>query len=101
MHKTRRANTVTATIAALAAIVAGSIDTQAQPSAEMQSQARALAQVCRGDYTRLCSTVQPGGGRVLACLQQHLAELSAECRGVIPRAEALRSKAAQTGALPR
>ena len=83
--KIRQTGIVTATIAALAVTVAGSIDAQTQASAEMQSQRRALAQVCRGDYARFCSTVQPGGGRVLACLQQHLGELSAECRGVIPR----------------
>jgi hypothetical protein len=100
--KLRRNNVVITATIALAAIMAGCIDGQAQqPSPELANQARALAMTCRGDFTRFCAGVQPGGGRGLACLQQHLSELTAECRSAIPRAEALRSKAAETGAPPR
>jgi Cysteine rich repeat len=101
--KLRRNNiAITATVA-FAAIMAGCIDAraQAQPSPEVASQARALALTCRADFTRFCSSVRPGGGRGLACLQQHLSELTPECRSAIPKAEALRSKAAETGAPPR
>ena len=94
---TRRNNTVIGTTLVLAVIAAGCIDAKAQPSPELASQARALALTCRADFTRLCSGVQPGGGRGLACLQQHLAELGPECRSAIPKAEALRSKAAESG----
>lgn len=42
-----------------------------------------LFQACRADYRRLCPDVQMGGGRILACLNQHAAELSPECRNGI------------------
>jgi hypothetical protein len=39
---------------------------------------RALA--CRSDFDRFCRDVPRGGGRVLACLRQNLADLSPDCR---------------------
>lgn len=35
---------------------------------------------CRTDYRQFCDAVRPGGGRIAACLKQHLAELSPSCR---------------------
>ena len=35
---------------------------------------------CRTDARKLCAGVQPGGGRVLACLKAHEAQVSAECK---------------------
>jgi hypothetical protein len=96
-----RTNIMIAATVALAAIAAGCGEAQAQPSPELANQARALAQTCRSDFTRLCSGVRPGGGRGLACLQQHLEKLGPECRSAIPKAEALRSKAAEAGTAPR
>ena len=34
------------------------------------------AQACRADAQKLCAGAKPGGGRVMACLKQHEAELS-------------------------
>ncbi|PPD23529.1 MAG: hypothetical protein CTY30_02530 [Methylocystis sp.] len=34
---------------------------------------------CKADYSRLCSGVMPGGGRILACFQAHKAEVSPDC----------------------
>jgi len=39
---------------------------------------------CRDDARKLCSGVSPGGGRVVACLQQHESELGAECKAALP-----------------
>jgi hypothetical protein len=35
---------------------------------------------CRADYRKFCDSVPPGGGRIAACLKQHLAELSPSCQ---------------------
>jgi hypothetical protein len=35
---------------------------------------------CKPDVARLCSGVAPGGGRIVACLQSHPAEISPACK---------------------
>jgi Cysteine rich repeat len=102
LHASRRSPpifTLAAGLAAFAAIapsVAG-----AQVSTQMRSEAMALMQICRADYDRLCSGVQPGGGRILACLQNHLNQLSTACAQSMPRAEALKNSATASGVLPK
>ena len=43
---------------------------------------------CASDIQSLCAGVKPGGGRVLACLQQHVAagELSVGCSTILSKA---------------
>jgi phage host-nuclease inhibitor protein Gam len=40
----------------------------------------AQAHPCLADAQKLCKEVQPGEGRIAACLKQHESELSAECK---------------------
>lgn len=40
---------------------------------------------CKADYSRLCSGVMPGGGRILACFQAHKDEVSPDCRDALSR----------------
>lgn len=50
---------------------------------ELESQrekGRQQGQDCRSDVLRLCKNVQPGGGRIVACLKEHLNDLSPPCR---------------------
>lgn len=35
---------------------------------------------CAADVAKYCKGVEPGGGRVTACLKEHEAELSTECK---------------------
>ena len=48
-----------------------------QPS---PAQEREAMQACRADYETLCKGVEPGGGRILACLQQHAEKVSPGCK---------------------
>ena len=78
--------TTLALLAALgfAAAGSGTAMAQAQAPAMSRAQARAVAQACRPDANRLCPGVQPGGGRILACLRNQAPQLSPTCRGALP-----------------
>lgn len=39
---------------------------------------------CRSDARSLCSQVEPGGGRIAACLKAHEGQLSEGCRSALP-----------------
>ncbi len=36
--------------------------------------------VCRADVEKFCKDIKPGGGRIMACLKSHEAELSEPCK---------------------
>lgn len=40
---------------------------------------------CATDVNSLCAGVKPGGGRVLACLQSHVSELSVGCSTILSK----------------
>ncbi len=42
--------------------------------------ARAAAEACKGDIEKLCPNVQPGEGRIMACLKEHKSEVSKDCK---------------------
>jgi hypothetical protein len=41
---------------------------------------------CTADVQSLCASVKPGGGRVLACLQSHVSDLSVGCSTILSKA---------------
>ena len=41
---------------------------------------------CTTDVSALCAGVKPGGGRVLACLQSHVGDLSVGCSTILSKA---------------
>ena len=45
---------------------------------------QAAREACQPDVAKFCSDVQPGGGRIAACLKQHAAEISDACRAQWP-----------------
>ena len=55
----------------LAALVSTESGALAQQAAAMK--------YCRADFERLCPGVQPGGGRIIACLKEHKEEVSIGC----------------------
>jgi hypothetical protein len=42
-----------------------------------------LKSACAADYKKLCPDVRMGGGRIVRCLKEHDADLSAPCRQVV------------------
>ena len=42
--------------------------------------ARVVLKACKPDIARSCSQVQPGQGRVKACMKEHIHELSEQCK---------------------
>ncbi len=41
---------------------------------------------CAGDVHTLCAGIQPGGGRIIACLKQHPDQVSNQCKQAIVKA---------------
>lgn len=54
---------------------------------KMEGAAREAHRACKPDVEKFCQGVQPGGGRIVACLKQHEAELSESCKAVFARKE--------------
>ncbi|MFO1058567.1 MAG: cysteine rich repeat-containing protein, partial [Dongiaceae bacterium] len=52
---------------------------KAEIAALQRAQQQKQAGACAADAEKLCKGVQPGGGRIQACLKQHSAELSPAC----------------------
>jgi hypothetical protein len=40
---------------------------------------KAIMHACAGDVKRLCAGIQPGGGRIKACMKKKMAQVSAPC----------------------
>ncbi|SKA37318.1 cysteine rich repeat-containing protein [Consotaella salsifontis] len=48
-----------------------------------RAEARAVKQACEADFRRYCPNVQPGGGRILECLQANAARLTPACHSAL------------------
>jgi hypothetical protein len=71
----------------VAAIQAALLRPQSSFAQSASPQALADAQAaCASDVQSLCSGVQPGGGRIIACLKQHQAQVSDRCKQAITNA---------------
>ncbi|WP_083635915.1 cysteine rich repeat-containing protein [Rhizobium gallicum] len=72
---------VAAAFAAAAAAMA-----QSQMTPEMRAQAKKVVQACKADLKQYCKGVQPGGGRIAACLQTNQANLTPKCQAALAEA---------------
>ncbi len=70
---------------ALAATVHGVLGPQSLYAQAPQALADARA-ACASDVQKLCAGVPSGGGRIIACLKQHQAEVSDGCKQAIAKA---------------
>src|ERR1017187_355140 len=48
--------------------------------ADDQAKLTEIRTACAADAQKLCAGVQPGGGRILACLKDHKDSLSDQCK---------------------
>ncbi|MFS8037812.1 cysteine rich repeat-containing protein [Xanthobacter sp. AM11] len=70
-----------AAILTLPALFAGLfLVTGAQAQNISGAQLQALRTACEADVKKLCSGIQPGGGRLIQCLRQHQADVSPTCK---------------------
>jgi hypothetical protein len=69
-----------------------------QAIGNMQAVKEQIHPGCHADAAKLCQGVQPGGGRIIACLNSHRAELSPACQTNLDKRQAKR--AAGAGAAP-
>ena len=53
------------------------------------AQQRAVARACAADIKAQCAGVQPGEGRIKACVRDHFGDLSASCQALLVKAAAV------------
>ncbi len=80
---------------ALASSPLASAQSQDQSTTRQQI-IESLRNACSPYFEKLCSGVEPGGGRVLECLQNHKDELSDSCRTEVEKVMKLREQAKQS-----
>lgn len=72
-------------LAALTALITVGLGaTLAPPAQAFGLDGGAAPEACRADARKLCQGERPGGGRIVACLQQHEADLSEGCKAKLP-----------------
>ena len=47
---------------------------------EMKEHMKEAHEACKGDIEKLCKGIHPGEGRIVKCLKEHEAEVSAACK---------------------
>lgn len=65
-------------------------------AANAPSSSPGVRAACKADAEKLCPSVQPGGGRIAACLKQNDAQVSAACKEARANAHARKAPAAPT-----
>ncbi|KHK00896.1 cysteine rich repeat-containing protein [Desulfovibrio sp. TomC] len=71
---------------ALAAVCLLAVAVPAPAQQPAGASGQSLKEACKGDYKTFCSGVQPGGGRIVACLKQNADKVSAGCKQALTAA---------------
>jgi hypothetical protein len=50
--------------------------------------AAAIGKACAADVKKNCAGVKPGGGRIEACMKEHVADISEPCKDALTQAAA-------------
>jgi len=74
-----------------------SMTAQAEDAPAAPPQGQTVRAACAADFKKFCADVQPGGGRIRACIAQHRDELSDGCRDALQQARAHRPPARNPG----
>lgn len=69
--------TVRATVLLL--LVSAAMPAFAQQPAQLDKELAALREYCKADIERLCSNVEPGGGKIKQCLMAQKEKMSVGC----------------------
>jgi len=77
-------------------LVCGVVSANQPALADEAAAMAAMRDGCAADAQKLCAGVKPGGGRILACLKQHKAELSDQCKQAADQAASLNGNSAGT-----
>src|SRR5215475_9682916 len=55
-----------------------------------------LKAICQSDIQKLCPNVQPGGGRIIACMAEHQDQITPPCKKAISQAQQSQGQNATT-----
>lgn len=75
-----------------ASVSAGCKEHIAKMRGQMQERVQAFDQACKGDAEQYCKGVQRGQGRMVGCLRDNQAKLSASCKGQLSQMDARRKQ---------
>ena len=78
--------------------LASDLDEAAPAGGFFKNAIRQIAADCAGDALRLCQGVQPGGGRMIVCLEARRDAVSPTCRSHLDKAAAAREASATCSA---
>lgn len=78
--KTRAMHTRRLAVISRAIALGGLCAAMLWASAPVTASERTLAQACRTDARKFCSSLRPGEGRIVTCLRENTRQLSASCQ---------------------